>query len=403
MGSETTRRHFLSQVSQVSQVIGGVTFNGETLAPMLTAIARAGRCNCIDLQTTLHQQMMSLDDAKHPVNTLRRHILLTLAALPVGLLVGGGISKGIQDLSPDEWLPHCSASVTACWHLMAMEGNDILMVEHYITHYLHVLMDWAERPSKYQSSAAYYATQSFLLLGLVALHKLPAPLNTLERLTQCTFAVKYARMSQDKILLVTALTHYGNALYDRHHLPEMLKTYVEADSHRSAIPDVLQSKVSLELAHAYAQHGMMKESLYALNQAQDLFPGSVEAPPFLQKDYGRHSLLLFSGLTYVDISRHAEKSKYTHQAANELAKVDHPGTDRIPQRFLVEIRNQQALAAVHDQNFDDFERYLKLGVEGARSLKSEKRRQEAFSTLLAAGRAWPHESRKVLQLAELFA
>jgi tetratricopeptide (TPR) repeat protein len=250
--------------------------------------------------------------------------------------------------------------------------------------------------------AAYYAAQSFLLLGLVALHKFPTPLNTRERLNYCILAVKYARIAQDKTLLVTCLTHYGNALYDRHDRDGMLKAYLEADGYRSDIPHLLQSKLSLELGHAYAQHGMVKESLYALRKAQDLFPGETEAPPFLQRDYGQHSLILFGGLTYLDLGELTTKREYVRKAAIELARVDNNGSAFIPQRFLVEIRNQQSLVSVRDHNFDDFERYLKLGVVGARDLNSEKRRQEAFSALLAAGRVWPHESKRTMQLAELF-
>jgi len=61
---------------------------------------------------------------------------------------------------------------------------------------------------------------------------------------------------------------------------------------------------------------------------------------------------------------------------------------------------QRALAAVKVGNLEQFREHLIEGVNGAKALGSEKRRQEAIATYKEARLKWPHEL-QILELADL--
>ena len=335
----------------------------------------------------------------------RRMALATLATLSSSLLTKVQLGP-LTPLIIKEFLAQCATSITTCWHLL--QGRELLIVKQALTSSLPVLSSWAKEPSSYQKESAYLASQGYLLMGLLSLHSLPPPQNFQQRMYYCTQAAEYAQLSNDSVLVVTALAHLGNAYYDTGHLSGMLQTYqkavitLDAFSKQQYIPLLLQSKLQVELAHAYAQHGQLQESLRALEEAQALFPKEQEqAPVFLSTDYGKHSLLLFQGLVHLDLDRYAPKNNHAHQAANALAEIGSFSTkEHIPERFRVEITNQQALAAIKDGNMEQFRQYLIEGIEGAHLLKSQKRKDEAVKNWREARKKWPHEV-TVLELADL--
>jgi hypothetical protein len=82
----------------------------------------------------------------------------------------------------------------------------------------------------------------------------------------------------------------------------------------------------------------------------------------------------------------------------QLGQLD--ATAMIRERTRVKILNQQAATAIAQADLETFQAYLQAGVEGAKALGSEKRKQEAIANWKAARLRWPHEKR-LLEWAEL--
>jgi tetratricopeptide (TPR) repeat protein len=365
----------------------------------------------IDLPGRVRQTLLMLDNQIQPLfeaqeyQISRRNLLIALATVPFGSLVA--VQRKLKaGLILEEFLPQCTASMTACWYLM--QGREFEAVEHALANYLPLLVSWAQRPSPYQQTAAYLASQGALLMGLLSLHQLVAPKNFQRRLVYCTQAVECARVAKDTVLLVTTLAHLGNAQYDMGQLTNMLRTYQHAinlmqqSSDQSAIPVLLKSKLFAEFAHAYAQQGHEQETLHYIGEAREVFPlDTGSSPIFLSTDYGEHSLILFEGLVHLDLSEHCPHGGYQQHAERALAQVNHVSHPLlIPERFRVEIVNHQALAAVKVGNMESFLQYTTEGVQWSKNLHSEKRMEEIRKNWKKARELWPHEQRlsEVLEL-----
>ena len=361
-------------------------------------------------QALIHSEIeawhtMTNQDSTGEYHITRRMALVTLATLSSSLIARVQLEP-LSTLLIEEFLTQCATSITTCWHLM--QGRELGIVQQALTHYLPILRSWTKHPSPYQKTSAYLASQGCLLMGLLSLHSFPVPQNFSKRLFYCAQATEYAHLSTDPILQITALAHLANAHYDMGQLDKMLQTYQKATStlddlsKHCQFPSLLCSKLQIELAHAYAQHGQVQQALSALEEAQVLFPGEhEEAPVFLSTDYGHHSLILFEGLTHLDLEKYVPNNHHSHQAARALAKIETVSiSEQIPERFRVEIFNQQALAAIREGKLEEFEKYHIKGVKGAQALASEKRRQEAIMNWKIARERWPHEAR-VQELADL--
>jgi transcriptional regulator with XRE-family HTH domain len=327
----------------------------------------------------------------------RRSALLALAALPIGLLEV--MQSHQQSASPEEFLPVCTASVAACWHLMA--GREFEAIERAITTYLPHLIRWAQQSSHYRPTALHLAAQGYLLMGAIALHKLAIPRSFQARLAYCQQAVEFARGSEDRALLIVALTHVAYARYDMGE-PTELQAYQEAESLLTAeTAPLLRSKVFIAAARAYARCGQGQEALSRIGEARAIYPGIVaDIPGFVTADSGLVPMILHEGLTYLALGQQEPKDYYP-MAEKAFAQVERvPTTVVVPERFLCWIANNQALAAIKLNNLDDFERYFIKGIQGADALGSQKRRYEAIANWKEARRMWPNEKR-VTQLTDL--
>ena len=334
----------------------------------------------------------------------RRTALATLATLSSTLLTK--MQFGTRTLSLlEEFLAEATTSIVACWHLL--RGDGLATVEYALPKYLPLLIALIKHHPAYKTRASYLASQGFLLLSLVALHQLHFP----ERVEYCKQAVEFARESGDCTLLIASLLHLGDALFTNGQKEEMIQTYSQAEyqSKSAEISMFLRSKVLAELAHAYAQQGRNQESLRSIGEAHALFTEeSSDTPVFLSTDYGLFQLILFEGLSNVDLGIHEEiqgntrlAQEYYQNASDTLKKIDQLSqTIIVPERIRVEIVNQQALAAVQAGNLDEFGKYLLEGAKGAKSLASEKRRQEAIANWKRARKRWPQE-KSIGELADV--
>ncbi len=334
----------------------------------------------------------------------RQTALAMLATLSTSLLAR--IQFGpFTALLIEEFLSQSAASITSCWHLL--RGDGLTTVEYALPTYIPSLIAVVKQSSTYRQRAAYLAAQGSLLLSLIALHRL----RFTSRVAYCKQALEYASLSEDQTLLVTVLTHLGDAFCTNGQPIEMLQTYQQAEQYsaNSEVSAFLRSKVLAELAHAYAQQGHTQEALRCLGQAHAIFAEeSADTPAFLSTDYGLFQLILFEGLSALDLGAYEEvhdnparAHEHYLEATRKLTRIEQiPQTIIVPARINVEIVNQRSLAAVHAGDLDDFVKHLLAGAKGAETLGSEKRRQEVHANWKAARKAWPHET-KVLELADL--
>ncbi|MBV9707771.1 MAG: hypothetical protein JO125_10225, partial [Chloroflexi bacterium] len=128
----------------------------------------------------------------------RRMALATLVAMPL-MLVPAILAGQRSPLVLEEFLPECTASISACWHLMM--GDGLATVEYALPKYLPLLVALARQPSKYQSIAGYLAAQGSLLMDLVSFHRL----RFRQALAYARQSVELARVSGERNLHVYAL------------------------------------------------------------------------------------------------------------------------------------------------------------------------------------------------------
>ncbi len=374
----------------------------------LTALIKswqAQRVSCQHLQALLHTELQRWNTMIYQPTTPsseellpRRTLLAALAVLSTILVVK--VQKGpLTAVLMEDFLTQCAASITACWHLLNGEG--LVTVEYALPKYLSLLVGLARQPSPYQKTAAYLAAQGSLLMNLVSYHRL----RFREALAYAKQAVALASVSEDRNLYVYALTFLGGA-FGRNGQPEaMLQMRQEAEQYLDkevVLP--LRSHVLADLAYAYAQNGQFQDALRCMGEARNLFTSEFGAVPFfVSANYGLYHLILFEGMSHLALGESDAEHVQHHsqQAMRALAQFGQlPSTIMVPERYKIQIINERGAAAVGARNMEEFEYYLLAGVEGAKALGSEKRRQEAIANWKAACKAWPREE-KILKLAPL--
>ncbi|MBO0777239.1 MAG: helix-turn-helix transcriptional regulator [Ktedonobacteraceae bacterium] len=357
---------------------------------------------CTELQRVLAVEFRMFDN-HHPSSSdtveatlSRRQALFVIAALPKGLLTTLERSSQKGGLVQEEFLPQCTASITACWYLM--QGREFAAVERSLSNYLPLLTSLAQQSSPYQKAAAALASQGHFLMGHLAMHKLQYQ----ERVMHCKQAADYGALAGDRLLQASALATLGDALHQTGQRTAMLHTYQQAAQYVDGVPAVLKSKVLGGLAHAYAQQGNTQEVLRCLDEARVIFSAEPEEVPlFLSMDYGPFQSIQYEGQTFMDLGDASGNPDYYHQAGSAFAQVAHlPSTLVVPERVRIEIVNQQAQAAIKMGDLQQFRTLLVTGAQGAKTLGSEKRRQEVVANWKAARKVWPHEA-LVMELADL--
>ncbi len=354
-----------------------------------------------ELQRAIDQQIGRYDLMKQPIDgeeskLSRRDALVIIAGLPLALLV----KKPSEPMAPvfaEELLAQSAASMTACWHLM--RGNQLSVVEEVLHAYLPTLETLAQQPTKYQKQASHLVAQGYRINGILALHRN----NLREREAYCQQAVRFGELAGDASLLVSAYISLASTFYYGQDPVKATQTYQQALIHQGNIPPLLLARVYVELAVVYAQQRQEQEALRYLHLAQEGYPEYPESDPsFLYAEFSPSSMILEEGLTHLALARHYPDGRYPQQAWNTFARLEQVKTyTPIPERIRIEILNYQATTALALKDVDAFCNRLEQGVNGAKRLGSEKRRQEAIEVYKDARKIWPHET-KVRELADLF-
>ncbi len=360
--------------------------------------------SCLRLQALLHTElerwntMVEQPDAKTgDVFPTRRTVLAALAILPPTLL--SKLHAGpLSALLLEEFLALSATSLTACWHLF--NGDGMTAVEYALPKYLPLLVALAKQPSSYQQTAAYLAAQGSLLMYLISYHRL----RFREVLAYARQAVELADLSGNRNLHVSALVYLGGAFECNGQPKMLLQRNQEAAQYVNEVVPLLRSSMLAELDYAYARNGQAQDALRSIGQARNLFPSEFgEVPDFLSSGYGLCQLVMFEGMTHLALGESDAEhvQQHSQMATSAFAQFAHlPSTIIVPERYRIQIINEQAKAAIGAGKREEFEHYLLAGIEGAKALGSEKRRQEAIANWRAARKRWPHEE-KILKLADV--
>ncbi|MBV9688853.1 MAG: hypothetical protein JO202_03980 [Ktedonobacteraceae bacterium] len=359
---------------------------------------------CDHLQSLLRQELerwTTMSTSNPALLISRRMALATLVAMPLGL-VPAILAGQCSSLTLEEFLPECTASLTACWQLFreVMLKEDFTTIATQLPKYLLALEMLAQQPSRYQKTAAKLAAQGCALMGLIAMHNLNLPL----REAYCRRAARYGRESGDEALYVTALTYLACTLYLEQKPSEALRVYEQATKLISApekrISPLLKNKVFIQTAAAYAQNGQVQEALRYLSKAREFLP--EQAPQGLNDlsaDWGIFSAFLHEGTTYEHLGKLtvqqglSKRPRVLYTAAHTtLAQFEQLDTTIVvPERWRVEVLNHQAATAIALGDREMFQTYFQVAVQGAKELGSEKRKQEAIDNWKAARLRWPDE------------
>jgi tetratricopeptide (TPR) repeat protein len=343
------------------------------------------------LQTLLHQEILMFDastphDQVDAFDTSRRQVLITLATLPLALGTLGSSSK--SNAAAEYFLSHCSASLTACWHLL--RGSDLETVDRLLSGYLMQLDMVARQPSRHQKTAARLASQAHRISGIIALHR-----NHIRaREHHCKQAVTYAILADDLPSHASALISLASTYFYEANPGRAATTYESALAYETSMSPLQRSRATAELAVVYGQLGQERRALESVEMAESLYPEMPEQDPsYLYAEFTRASLTLEQGLAYAALARRAPKHGYQHTAAEVFGRIEDASSNAVPERIRYEIINHQASTAILRQDLDAFESYVVRGIDGAVILNSKQRKKEVRTAWRLANTVWPNESR----------
>jgi tetratricopeptide (TPR) repeat protein len=357
----------------------------------------------IDIYETIEQRGTMSDEHIRDLSQITRRDLFMLASVSSSLLINmrrGWPPAGMLE----EFLSEVTASVTTCWYLL-QRSDGLPVVEWAVPQYLPELVGVVKHSSLQRKRAAYLAAQGFLLLNLIALHRVRFS----ERVTYGEKAVQYARESGDLTLLVASLIELSNAFFTNGHLGDSLRTYLQAEDYSRKLSGFLRSKVLAQLSQAHARQGNSEEVIQCMDEAYTTFTeADSETPIFLRTAYGLFETILFEGLSTFDLGSHAKDQgklsrarEYWADAAEKFGKMAKlPSGLDVPVRIAAEVLIAQALAYAKARDMEGFLTAFEKGTKLAKELGSEKRKQEAKEALNAALEQWPNDQR-IMGLWEL--
>ena len=374
------------------------TWFGLKLAEMITLVHQwSGMATFSSvLQSKIDQEIKSLDRLKDqfPVEAFslsRRSFLIALASLPSALLVSSKQGHKLV-LSLEELLPQCATSLTACWHLSS--GNHLESIPPILDSYLPTLITVVENASSYRELAADLVAQCYFLKTIPSWH-----IEGLDRAESfCIQALRYSEIAKNTNLRLNALNQHALISYYAKQFPKALAKSEEAASildHESHdyIFFIVRGRVYMYLAAIQASN-QKKQAEQTLEQAKQAFAlqSTIAEPAPLYADCGDAPLTLWDGLTYYHLSFHniihAQRALISLKTFGQL----HSDTT-IPERFRLECLNNRVLAATQCNEMEEAVMCWEMGKQGARTLESKQRNQEADFAYQAMLKQWPKETR----------
>ncbi|MGH7883802.1 MAG: hypothetical protein ACREN8_13030 [Candidatus Dormibacteraceae bacterium] len=218
--------------------------------------------------------------------------------------------------------------------------------------------------------AAKLAVHGLGLRSIICAHLLQ--LN--EKVVSCQEAVRYAGLSGDPSVLAAALTKLA-ASYRYTHNPVQLLDTCEAglQSCGQASP-LLRSYLYSISAAAYGQAGRAAEAKHYISLAYEVSPTTPEQDPhYMLADVGLYIIAFYEGIMHLELGQPKEADRALE------SYLQHTSASFIPERWRLEIVNQQARAAIHNNDLDKYMLFLDNSLKGSLAIKSQKRFNEALT------------------------
>ncbi len=344
-----------------------------------------------EIQTMINQEIKAMDEALNQYEAQeqqgisRRQALITIAALPTTLL---SYSRGVApDMIAQEFLPQCSASVTACWHLLNTKG--LTAVNEILPKYVPLLTTIALRPSKYQQEAARIATQTSILQAIIAMHRL----NFTAREGHCKDAIRYSKISGDNKLQAAALMYLGYTLsfcYQPRQPEKAISVFLEGLHILGNDDSLIKSDILMGLGEAYAQCNDEQNALYYLGLAHNHFPSDPELDPsYTYAECGLTTLYQWEGKTYLELVEYQSDRGYQKKASKAL--LQSIGASSLSARCTNETLVYQADAARVLGELEIYTDTLTQAAAMAIEIGSKKRYNEVLQIYQRTPEKWFRE------------
>ena len=349
-----------------------------------------------NLQIMVDQEIKAFDEMLHQLQAQemqklsRRQALVTIAALPTMLLTFANSKQQKVSSFAEEFLPQCAASITACWHLL--KGKGFIAIGEILSQFAPMLETIALQPSSHQRAAANLTTQTSIMRGILAMHRLDVQM----RERHCKDALRYATISQDSKLQAIALMYlgytYSHCYYPRQPLTaiplfqQALQTFDNSDNGTS----LLKSDIFLGMGEAYAQCGTEQDALRYISLAQEYFPPHPQYDPyFLYADCGINTLYQWQGKTYLRLVEFIPDGNYQRKAAESL--IQSISMSSISERSANETVIYQAEVAKVLGELEMYADYLRQATQMAIEIGSRRRYNDAFLVYQQTPEQWIRE------------
>jgi len=367
-----------------------ITWFGVKQAQLFTMISAWSRQAFLhdEIQTMVDQEIKMIDEtlnqyeAQEKQSISRRQVLIAIAALPTTLLA---YNHGLTpDTIAEEFLPQCSASITACWHLL--KGKGLTAVNEILPKYVPLLTTIALRPSKYQQAAARIATQTSILQAIIAMHRL----NFTAREGHCKDAIRYSKISGDNKLQAAALMYLGYTLsfcYQPRRPEKAIPVFLEGLHALGNDDSLIKSDILMGLGEAYAQCSDEQNALHYLGLAHNHFPSDPELDPsYMYAECGLTTLYQWEGKTYLELVEYQPDRGYQKKASNAL--MQSIGTSSLSARCTNETIIYQADAARALGELEIYSDALTQAATMAMEIGSKKRYNEALQVYQKTPEKW---------------
>jgi tetratricopeptide (TPR) repeat protein len=323
----------------------------------------------------------------------RRDALRRLAMLPLLTLKLNALQFVLHHPTEDI-LAQCTASIAACWELSkSSDGADLTLAFKSVSAYVPTLKAIVKGASRHQKEAANLVGQCSILKTMLGWH-LEGPKTAI---VYSQDAVTYAREAGDTVLLLSALDYqawlyyYGNCSKKAQNTVEQTLSLLKGS--KAPLPPRLVGGIYSTMAVMQARNG--QRATAPLRQAvESFFSGQEEEHHYVYIDYTKSALVLNDGMA------HYQQGDYD-KATDSLSQLIDPETlalkMALPERSYIEGLNILTLASLK-LGKKDMERTLffwQAAIQGASTLQSEQRFQEALLGYEIMRSVWPGEKRIV--------
>ncbi|QBD82452.1 hypothetical protein EPA93_43345 [Ktedonosporobacter rubrisoli] len=308
-------------------------------------------------------------------------------------------------LPAGDYVEHCVSLARECWQFM--NGTFQVTVESIISLHINPLMQIVYSNSRFKCQAAAAAAQIYILLGLLAMHRLDFSYREL-----CYHqAVICARISKDPRLLAATLYFlaqtYNACVY--HTIPNQPESnpalavhlFREAIQSLDGVEPLIHGVLYYGLAAAFSQCSE-QDALDSLGRAQTAFPTTPENDPgFKYCDTNGAEFALRVGKTFLLLAQRYQKTEYYRRAqeAIEMSSRMNNISQIKSERTTCEILLHLGACGVGLNDLEMYVERTRAGLEVAKNLKSNLRFQEALAIFQDVPASW-HTDGRIKDLKE---